>query len=83
MNESTYRRWEVKSEIPSYRIDAIRQRILPLITATPKDGREFTFIDLFAGIGGIRLGFEAQGGKKPDISRQGQDLRHDIRNAAR
>lgn len=31
---------------------------------TPKaEGQSFTFIDLFAGIGGIRLGFQRQGGR--------------------
>ena len=63
VNESTYRRWEVKAEIPPYRIDAIRQRILPLITAPANDSSSFTFADLFAGIGGTRIGFEAQGGQ--------------------
>lgn len=59
----TIRRWEVReNEPPAYLADAIRQRILPLIAATPAINNHFTFSDLFAGVGGIRLGFEAQGG---------------------
>lgn len=63
INESTLRRWEVKEEVPSYRVDSVRQRILPLLTAPANDDHSFTFIDLFAGIGGIRHGFQQQGGR--------------------
>ena len=63
INESTLRRWEVKEEVPSYRVDSVRQRILPLLSSPANDGHAFTFIDLFAGIGGIRHGFQQQGGR--------------------
>jgi len=60
----TVRRWEVRdNEPPEYLSDAIRQRILPLIENSSDNTPAFRFIDLFAGIGGIRLGFEANGGK--------------------
>lgn len=59
----TIRRWEVReTDPPSYIADAIRQRILPLVDEQ-NDDSDFKFIDLFAGIGGIRLGFEGHGGK--------------------
>lgn len=60
----TIRRWEVReNDPPAYLSDAIRQRILPLLDDTANEIDAFRFIDLFAGIGGIRLGFEAHSGQ--------------------
>jgi DNA (cytosine-5)-methyltransferase 1 len=64
VNTRTVRRWEVHSTPPpDYLADVLKQRVLNTpLSATPKTDL-FSFIDLFAGIGGIRIGFEKHGGK--------------------
>lgn len=60
----TVRRWQIgETDPPPYLADAIRQRLLPLPNRGGGHEAAFTFVDLFAGIGGIRAGFEAQGGR--------------------
>lgn len=60
----TIRRWE-KGEVPCPVMlePALRDLLKHAPVRTVADNNAFRFIDLFAGIGGIRLGFEAVGGE--------------------
>lgn len=64
VGERTIRRWEVReTDPPAYVADLIRMRVFPNTVGKIETHPKFRFIDLFAGIGGIRLGFESQGGE--------------------
>lgn len=55
----TVRRWEVReTDPPPYLADAIRQRLLYSRHIESPQSSLFSFVDLFAGIGGMRTGFE-------------------------
>lgn len=63
VDPKTVRRWYLRETEPKpYIADAIRQRLLPFGEA-PTGPAAFRFIDLFAGIGGLRLPFEKLGGR--------------------
>ena len=63
VNPKTVGRWERGSvPCPTVILPALKE-ILKNNQQVPDNADRFTFIDLFAGIGGIRAGFQSTGGK--------------------
>lgn len=60
----TIRRWEKgETPCPAMLVPALRELLQRSDSPVKDENRHFSFIDLFAGIGGIRQGFETHGGK--------------------
>lgn len=63
-NAKTVGRWEKgETPCPTMLEPALRHMLQMPTTGTVTGDHRFRFVDLFAGIGGIRMGFEAHGGE--------------------
>jgi DNA (cytosine-5)-methyltransferase 1 len=61
VDSRTVKRWEVREDGPPKYVVPVLQDLL--FDYSNEVSGDFTFVDLFAGIGGIRMGFESAGGQ--------------------